>query len=226
MSRDPNSNLLPFDDLYRREILSKPETNNIKQGLNLRDDLRDLEYNLGLHRGGADSPLSGPRSYYRLDPRALQNALLKYINRHGDNSEYYSDDDDSENEGGFSEIDGLGINISDDGINFANNLKPTIGSRLYNGTKRAVSKIRENICLGRSTTPENEIEQLYRQHGPVAAGGPQPALGKQDASCLWSLSGVISIERPSSEVQHNYSRNNTRITSGSLARIWRREREL
>ncbi|KAJ8101567.1 hypothetical protein POJ06DRAFT_251861 [Lipomyces tetrasporus] len=223
MSRDPNSNPLRFTDLYRREIPSKPETNDLKQGLNLRDDLRDLEDNLGLHRGGADSPLSGPRSYYRLDPRALRNALLKYINRHGDNSEYYSDDDDSGNEGVFSDIDGVGLNISGDGINFASDLKPTIGSRLYNGTKRAVSKIRENICLGPSTAPENDIEQLYRRRGPVAVDGPQPALGKHDASCLWLLSGVISIRRPSSEVQHDYLINRSRITSGSLARIWRRE---
>ncbi|KAK9362942.1 hypothetical protein V1504DRAFT_446931 [Lipomyces starkeyi] len=202
MLSEPNVNIHDISDSNRRESPTK----NLRESFNLRDDLRDLEDNLGLHRGGADSPLCGARRHYRLDPRALRKALLNHIQQHGDNNEYYIDNDDSENENFCSEIDGTGLNFINESVSFANDSKPTFGIRLYNWTRSAVSKIRENICMGRSTKTEYEIGRLYRSHRRVPTD-IQQVHRRMGSPFMWSLNGIISIKLPSPEVRHGYSSN-------------------
>ncbi|KAK9329862.1 hypothetical protein V1520DRAFT_342095 [Lipomyces starkeyi] len=213
MLSEPNVNIHDISDSNRRESPTKPHISNLRESFNLRDDLRDLEDNLGLHRGGADSPLCGTRRHYRLDPGALRKALLNHIEQHGDNNEYYIDNDDSENENFWSEIDGTGLKFRNESVSFANDPKPTFSIRLYNWTRSTVSKIRENICMGRSTKPEYEIGRLYRPHRLVPTDTVQLVHRRTASPFMWSLSGIISIKLPSPDVQHGYSSNSAGASS-------------
>ncbi|KAK9386638.1 hypothetical protein V1515DRAFT_604315 [Lipomyces mesembrius] len=213
MLSEPNVNIQFISDSNRRESPTKPHISNLSESFNLRDDLRDLEDNLGLHRGGADSPLCGARRHYRLDPRALRKALLNHIEQHGDNNEYYIDDGDIDNENFFSEIDGRCLNLRDESVTFANDSKPTFGNRLYNWTRGAVSKIRENICMGRSTKPEYEVGRLYRPHRRLPADTVQLVNRRMGSPFMWSLNGIVSIKLPSPDVRHGHSSYSARSNS-------------
>ncbi|KAK9356638.1 hypothetical protein V1505DRAFT_365209 [Lipomyces doorenjongii] len=216
MLSEPNVNIQDISDSNRRERRTKPRISNLNESFNLRDDLRDLEDNLGLHRGGADSPLCGARRHYRLDPRALRKALLNHIEQYGDNNEYYIDDGDSDNDNIFSEIDGTCLNLRDESVIFANDSKPTFGNRLYNWTRGAVSKIRENICLGRSTKPEYEVGRLYRTHRRVPADTVQLVNRRIGSPFTLSLNGIVSIKLPSPDVRHGHSSYSVRSKSAVL----------
>ncbi|KAK9234701.1 hypothetical protein V1525DRAFT_435367 [Lipomyces kononenkoae] len=197
MSLGPNTN----SDSDRRESSTVPKvSSNNMESFNLRDDLRVLEDNLGLHRGGADSPLCGARAHYSLDPRALKRALLNHIERHGDNNEHYIDNDDRINEDYFADINNLARAPA------ANDTRPSTGTRLYNWTKRTVSKIRENICMGRSSTPEYEMEQHFGSHNHWSTDTVRLVDRRVPPRRMWSLNGIISVERSSADLRNGYSR--------------------
>ncbi|KAK9368599.1 hypothetical protein V1509DRAFT_623375 [Lipomyces kononenkoae] len=197
MSSGPNTN---SDSNQRTSSTITKLRDGHRESFNLRDDLRDLEYSLGLHRGGADSPLCGAQQHYTLDSRALRRALLNHIERHGDNNGHNIDNENSVNEGFFPEINGPGR------VPAANDTKLSTGSRLYNWTKRTVSKIRENICIGRSSTPEYEMELPFGSHSHWPTDTALLVGRRIPPSRVWSLNGIISIERPSSDMRNGYSR--------------------